>query len=213
MSYTCAFCIRTPTNFFVSTCTRNAVDIASRTRTTPRVVLYSAAFSWGGPRPGSDIHRVSGAGAHEEVGWCSDAECARVAHPIAPSLAARSIPAAGCNRPPRPPRNRPDARRVLRIGNSGTAPEAGGASAVFLRRTWPRPVVWSCHGCACRPSALPSGPDRPALPRDSQSASLGEVFSSCGRPRTPLFLFDLDHGPGKRALPRHSGSGHLDTGD
>src|SRR2546430_7815080 len=56
-----------------------------------RVVLYSAAFSWGGPRPGSDIHRVSGAGAHEEVGWCSDAECARVAHPIAPSLAARSI--------------------------------------------------------------------------------------------------------------------------
>src|SRR2546429_4318779 len=34
-------------------------------------------------------------------------------------------------------------------------------------------------------------------PRDSQSASLGEVFSSCGRPRTPLFLFDLDHGPGR----------------
>src|SRR6266480_1387395 len=30
MSYTCAFCIRTPTNFFVSTYTRNAVDIASR---------------------------------------------------------------------------------------------------------------------------------------------------------------------------------------
>src|SRR5947209_19345090 len=45
-----------------------------------RDVLYSAAFSWGGLRPGCDIHRVSGAAAHDDVGRSAAAEGPRRAH-------------------------------------------------------------------------------------------------------------------------------------
>ena len=38
------------------------------------------------------------------------------------------------------------------------------------RQTSRRPGVWSCRGCACRPSALPSDRDTPAPPRASRSA-------------------------------------------
>src|SRR5208283_5900647 len=106
-----------------------------RVRRVARVAPCSAAFPWGGLLPGCDIRRVSGAGAREEVGWCWDAGCAHTAHPIALCHFVRSILAASRNRRPPPPRNRPDERRVLPIGNSGTVPEAEAASAVFLRRT------------------------------------------------------------------------------
>ena len=43
MRCTCASCIRTPTNYFASTCARNAEGIASRKKTTPRKCRSSTA--------------------------------------------------------------------------------------------------------------------------------------------------------------------------
>ena len=39
----CASCIPAPTNFFTSTCARNAADIASRKKTTPRKCRWHSA--------------------------------------------------------------------------------------------------------------------------------------------------------------------------
>src|SRR5215472_4054225 len=133
---------------------------------------YSAAFSWGGLLPRCDSRRVSDADAREEVGWCSDAGCARAVRPIALSLDARSILAASCNTRLRLPHNHPDERHVLRIGSSGRVPEAVLAGTVFLLRTWPQPGAWWCHGCVCRPSVLPNGRDTFALLPGSRNASL-----------------------------------------
>src|ERR1035437_6895510 len=50
----------------------------------------------------------------------------------------------------------------LRLFRSGRARWAVAARPAALRRTWQRPAAWWFHGCACRPSALPNGPGRPA---------------------------------------------------
>jgi len=50
-----------------------------RVRHARRVAPCSAAFSWGGLHSSMRYRRVSAGGARGEVGWCSDAGCARAA--------------------------------------------------------------------------------------------------------------------------------------
>ena len=114
--------------------------------------------------------------------------------PTAPGRAGRSSPAARRSRRLRLPRSRPDAPCVRRIGNSGTARPAAAARRASLRRTWPRPAAWWCRGCACRPSALPSDPGRPAPPPGFRSACPSAVSSAHGRRRSRPSLCD----PGSR---------------
>ncbi len=119
------------------------------------------------------VCRASDADAREEVGWCSDARCARAVRPIALSPAARSIPAASCSRRLRLPHNHPDELHVPRIGSSGRVPEAVLAGAVFLPRTWRQPGVWWCHRDALRESGRSASVSRirVSAQRSSQRSS------------------------------------------
>ena len=64
-----------------------------------------------------------------------------------------------------------------------------------LRRTSPPPAAWSGHGCACRPSVLPSDRDTPAPLPGSRTACPSAASSVHGRHRFRLSLFDLDPAP------------------
>lgn len=68
-----------------------------------------------------------------------------------------SSPAGRCNKLLRPRHSHPDGRSVRRTGNSEKAQVLARSAQAFLPRTSPKPGASSCHECACRPTALPSG--------------------------------------------------------
>jgi hypothetical protein len=68
-------------------------------------------------------------------------------------------------------------------------------------------------GCACRPSVLPSGPDRLALLPGSRNACPSEESSAHGRLRTQPCLCDRDHELGTAEPSRRSAPERRDTRD
>ena len=103
--------------------------------------------------------------------------------PTAPAARGRSSLAARHSKRLRLRHSHPDARCARRIGNSGRVPPAVVAGAVSLRRTSRRPGVWWCRECACRPSVLPSDPDKLGLlPELSKRRPLSGVFLACPTP-------------------------------
>ena len=82
-----------------------------------------------------------------------------------------------------------------------------------LRRTSPLPAAWFGHGCACRPSVLPSDPDMPAPLPGSRTSCPSAASSAHGRRRLRLFLFDLDPALCKAAPSRRSAPERRDTTD
>ena len=109
----------------------------------------------------------------------ADRASVRTTRPTAPTPCTRSIPEALRNKPPQPRRSRPGERRDRRTGSSETVPLEAAVRRASLRRTSPPPAAWSCRGCACRPSVLPSDPDRLAPLPGSRNACLS-AESLCG---------------------------------
>src|ERR1700728_1157652 len=160
-----------------------------------------------------DDRRVWCSHARATAGPCEDRSAVRTSSPIAHGLAARSSPAARRSRPNQPRRNHPRERCVCRAGSSGTAPGATAAGRASPRRTSPLPGAWCAHGCACRPSALPTGPDTPALLPGSRTSCPSAASSVRGRHRTRPCPCDLDRAPCKEALSHRSAPEHRDRED
>src|SRR5450631_752697 len=99
-------------------------------------------------------------------------------------------------------RSRPDELCVRRIGSSGRARPATATELAVLLRTWRRLAVWWFREYACRPNALPSGPDTPALLPSFRSGALSVVFSWRGRRPTQLFLCGPDRSHGTEGQGR-----------
>ena len=102
----------------------------------------------------------------QELRRCADRAAARARRPTAPGPRGRSSRAARGSR--RASTSTQPSRCTVRVAELVVAKRldaAAAAAPAAPRRTSRRPGAWSCRGCACRPSAPPSGRGTPAPPR------------------------------------------------